>query len=311
VKPVKRFSAAARAKYFLHQGANWAKEYRNELSEVEHIHAGWASYPAWIAQGASGVLGVPWSFSAHARDLWVDGEKLGEKLTSAKFASACTSDGTEYLQSFAPDLAERVLYAPHGVELGRYLYRERITPQKPVRILAVGRLVIKKGFSQLIGAVLSLLVHGYSLELTIIGDGVLRGELEKQLAKVNDPNLKLAGARSHEDVIKAMNEANLFVTSSFHAPYSDRDGLPNVLLEAAACGLPIVSTTAGSITDFLDDECAWLCEPGNHTALADAIEAAINNYDESLRRAKNARARVEAQFDIERNIQVLARAFTG
>jgi glycosyltransferase involved in cell wall biosynthesis len=243
--------------------------------------------------------------------LWVDGENLKDKLTSAKFASACTLAGTEYLQSCAPDLAERVLYAPHGPELGRYRFDVRRVLHELVRVLAVGRLVEKKGFPVLLQAIAHLLEQEYSVRLTIIGDGPQRGELEKQIQKIRHTQLNLVGAYSHERIIEAMSESDLFVMPSTLAADGDRDGLPNVLLEAAACGLPIVSTTAGSITDFLDDECAWLCEPGNPTALADAIEAAINNYDESLRRAKNARARVEAQFDIERNIQVLARAFTG
>lgn len=309
VKPFTRVSRSAHAKYYHHSGAHWVQSRNAQLKGVQHIHAGWASFPAFIAWGAAEVLGVPWSFSGHSRDLWVESEALREKLRAAKFAACCTKAGTEYLKNLAADTGRKVLYAPHGIEISRYEFHQRRTFHEPVRLLAVGRLVQKKGFPVLLSAVAQLLDRKYSVHATIIGDGPQRNELQQQIARIQNAQVKLTGACAQEQVIAAMQSADVFVMPSTLAADGDRDGLPNVLLEAAACGLPIVSTTAGSITDFLDESCGWLCEPNDVTALTNAIEGATINYDVSLRRAKVARSRVEEKFNIEKNIEVLAEAF--
>jgi glycosyltransferase involved in cell wall biosynthesis len=307
VKPFARAFAAARAKYWRHVGAHWAHVAKDDLRGVQHVHAGWASHPAYLAWGAAGVLGVPWSFSAHARDLWVEGDDLKAKLAAAKFAACCTRAGTGRLQSLTPD-AGKVLCAPHGIEIDNYEYRERRASSTPPHVLAVGRLVAKKGFDDLLRAV-SLLRAEYSVSATIIGEGGERAALEKLIAQLELQNVvSLPGACPHDIVIAAMQRADLFVMPSTQAADGDRDGLPNVLLEAAACGLPIVSTRAGGITDFLDESCAELCESGDASALAQAMKNAITNNDESRRRAQVARVRVAERFDADCNIEVLARA---
>ena len=311
MKPLRRFSSSARGKYFRHLGKHWAETEaatrKNALADVQHIHAGWSSFPADIAREAAGVLGVPWSFSAHARDLWVENEGLAEKLQTAKFAACCTREGAKYLKSLSPNLASRVLYAPHGIEISNYEFRARSELQAPIRILAVGRLVEKKGFSVLLEA-----MKDNDFHLEIIGEGPEKNALEKICAQGNLQNrVAFLGGKTHAQVIAAMQESDLFAMPSTPARDGDRDGLPNVLLEAAACGLPMVATQAGAIENFLDENCAWLCASGDAGALADTIHNAIENYDESLRRARNARSRVEANFDVDKNIEVLARAFDG
>jgi glycosyltransferase involved in cell wall biosynthesis len=308
-RPLARLAPSMRAKYWRHVGTHWAQIEKENLREVRHIHAGWASFPADIARGAAEVLGVPWSFSGHARDLWVEGGNLKGKLSAAKFAGCCTRSGAEYLRRLAPNAASKVLYAPHGIEINRYQYRERPEMSAPPHVLAVGRLVAKKGFEDLLCAV-SLLKAECPVNATIIGEGGKRAELEKLIVRLQLQSVvSLPGACPHEIVIAAMQRADLLVAPSTRAADGDRDGLPNVLLEAAACGLPIVSSRAGSVTDFLDEGCAWLHEPGDANALAEALRDVIGNYSESVRRAEAARARVERNFDIERNIEVLAQAF--
>ncbi len=303
-KPLRKFSVSARAKYFHHLGTHWATQQKSALSGVQHIHAGWSSFPADIARGAAEVLGVPWSFSAHARDLWVENEGLAEKLRDAKFASCCTLEGAEYLRNLALETASRVLYAPHGIEIPQYEFRERSEEHEPIRILAVGRLVEKKGFTFLLEAMCSNNFH-----LEIIGEGPEKSELEKLRTQLNlESRATFRGASTHGEVISAMQQMDILVMPSTPARDGDRDGLPNVLLEAAACGLPIVSTRAGAIEDFLDESCAWLCESGDAKALVETMQNAIENYQERLRRARNARSRVEENFDIEKNIAVLASA---
>lgn len=304
-----KVSALARRKYFHLLGKHWAESSTKELQDVQHIHAGWASFASWIAMGAAEALNVPWSFSGHARDLWVQGEDLETKLTRAKFATCCTRDGTEYLQKFAGSNSTKVLYAPHGLEIDQYHFLTSRRLHDPNRVLSVGRLVEKKGFADLVQSVSK--IRDRSLAVTIIGEGPQRRALEELISPSNlREKIQLMGARTHGEVSAAMQDADVFVMPSTLARDGDRDGLPNVLLEAAACGLPIVSTRAGSITDFLDERCAWLCEANDHTALSLTIETALAHYDESLKRAKLARSRVEECFDIDRNITILANAFT-
>lgn len=288
-------------------GANWVRREHESLQNIQWIHAGWASFPAEIAQGAAQALGVPWSFFGHARDLWVEGQNLGGKLRAARFAASCTRPGAEFLQAAAPEAAQKVLYAPHGLELSQHHFHGYRALHEPIRILAVGRLVEKKGFPVLLAALGLLRDTGHRFSTTLIGEGPLRSVLQRQIP----PGLEvhLPGKASGADVGEAMREADLLVVPSLEANDGDRDGLPNVLLEAAACGLPMVSTCAGAITDFLDEECARLCAPGDPRALADAMGAAVENYGESLRRSRVARSRVAQNFDIDDNIAVLARAF--
>lgn len=288
-------------------GESWARRERDLLKSVQHIHAGWASFPAEIAWGAGKVLGVPWSFTGHARDLWVEGKLLPEKLRAARFATSCTRAGARYLQSQIAESPKKVLYAPHGVEIAKYPFRAERTLHSPVRALAVGRLVEKKGFLVLLEALAQLQKEGVPVQLTFIGEGPQRGELEKKIAQLG-LDARLLGAQAHETVIEAMQQSDIFVMPSIRARDGDSDGLPNVLLEAAACGLPIVSTREGAITDFLDESCAWLCAPGEAEALKQALQNAVQNYAQALEKARKAHERVSSNFEIERNIEVLAQA---
>jgi glycosyltransferase involved in cell wall biosynthesis len=289
-------------------GRDWARREKNALQNVAHIHAGWASFPAALARGAAGVLQKPWSFFGHARDLWVEGENLAQKISDAKFAAACTREGTEFLQSQAPQCAYKIVYAPHGVEISRYPFRAERALHAPIRVLAVGRLVPKKGFAVLLDALRYDSLKRW--QITLIGEGQQRNQLEKRIAQLRLQNrVQLRGAQAHNEVIAEMQQADFLVMPSTPALDGDRDGLPNVLLEAAACGLPIIATCAGAVEDFLDNGCAHLCEPNDALALYETMCDAEAKYGDCLHRAQNAHARVIGQFDIEKNIEVLARAF--
>ena len=275
---------------------------------VGHIHAGFASYPAFIAWGAASASGLPWSFSGHARDLFVDGAGLADKLHAAGFATVCTRAGQRLLQEQAPAMSHKVLYAPHGIEVERYSWREW-KPGSP-RLLSVGRLVEKKGFDDLLKVVSLLLAEGHEVRATVIGEGPLHHKLDQQARSLGvDGAVQFVGAQSHDAVRDAMAAANCFVLPCKIARDGDRDGLPNVLLEAAACGLPIVSTPVGGITDFLDETTGRLCPPADAAALAAAMARAFSEVDNTRSRCLAARRRIEQEYDIERNIDRMAAAF--
>lgn len=308
------------AKYFEDLGAAWYhRECDGLLRGVQHIHAGWASHPAEIALGAAQTSGLSWSFSGHARDLWVDGRDFERKVQSAVFATCCTRAGQRVLAQSALAHAHKVLYAPHGLEVSHFEFRSRaFEGDGPLKILSVGRLVEKKGFAVLLQALETLASEDFNFYAVIIGDGPLRGELEQQAQFVNleyagsinqsEALVHFVGAMPFDEVVAAMHEADCLVLPSVEARDGDRDGLPNVLLEAAACGLPIVSTTAGSVTDFLDATTAYLCGPDDAEALADAIREMAADATTTRALAFAARERVENLFDIDQNIEIIARA---
>ena len=257
---------------------------------VTHVHGAWANHVADIARAAASKADLPWSFAAHAHDLWVSGGDLKTKLNSARWATVCTRAGETELRQWG----DNVIYAPHGIPLNNYPCQT--WKGGPMKLLGVGRLIEKKGWPDLIEAAKSL-----DAEVRIIGDGPLRAQLESSA---------LVGAQPHAAVIATMRDwANCLVLPSRVDASGDRDGLANVLLEGAAMGLPLVTTTAGAASDLVDDETGWLCAPNDVNALAQTIARAWANEAETRRRCHNARRRVEAEFDVTRNVEVLARAF--
>jgi glycosyltransferase involved in cell wall biosynthesis len=303
----------AQQKYFQEMGARWWRDNAELLRDVQHIHAGWASFPAELAQGAAQIAGLPWSFSGHARDLWVEGRGLDAKLRSARFAAVCTRAGQRLLAQQAPDAAHKVLYAPHGLEMSRFEFLPRtMEMDAPLKILSVGRLVEKKGFVVLLQSCALLQAEQFDFYAVLVGEGAQQGELEQLKMQLGlDERVQLVGAQSGEEVYAGMQEADCLVVPSVVADDGDRDGLPNVLLEAAAVGLPIVATNAGSITDFLDFTIARLCEPGDAEELASALREVRSDAQTTQTLARAARERVENLFDIDQNIEVLVQAFRG
>ena len=110
--------------YFETLGREWARRERDSLlRDVEHLHAGWASFPSEIALGAARELNLNWSFSGHARDLWVDGRDWQNKLESAAFAAVCTRNGARFLQRQTPHCAAKIHYIPHGIPLQNFTFQ--------------------------------------------------------------------------------------------------------------------------------------------------------------------------------------------
>ena len=286
--PPRALKLAGADNYWRAAGARLAPQLKR--NGVTHVHAAWANHIADIARHAASAARLPWSFAAHARDLWVEGGDLKAKLQSAKWAAVCTRAGERELKKWG----DNVFYAPHGIELENYPFH--VWQGGPLRLLGVGRLIEKKGWPDLVQAAQTL-----DASLQIIGDGPLRASLPAAVTR---------GALPHETVIETMRDwANCLVLPSRVDVSGDRDGLANVLLEAAAIGLPLVTTTAGAARDLVDDQTGWLCAPADAAVLTRTIARAWENPDETRRRCHNARARVEAEFDVAQNVAVLARAF--
>jgi glycosyltransferase involved in cell wall biosynthesis len=258
--------------------------------DVVHLHAHFLHTPASVARYAAMLRGLPWSVSAHAKDIWTipDWEKR-EKLASCAFTATCTACNAEHLRAFAP--AGRVELVYHGIDTSRFAPPySKLRPRDgrdhadPVRLLAVGRAVDKKGFDDLLDA-LALLPAEVHWRLAHIGDGPRLRSLAEQARRLGlDDRIEWRGARTHDDVLAAYRDADVFVLPCRICGDGDRDGLPNVLLEAQSQRVACLSTTVSGIPELVVDGNTGLLVPSRDPrALADALARLIG--DPALRDA--------------------------
>jgi glycosyltransferase involved in cell wall biosynthesis len=262
---------------------------------VNGVHGYFAHLPAEVAQASAKQLGVPYGFSAHARDARkVAPDELAERARDAACVIACNSDvARDISQSGA-----RINLMPHGVDLSRFCPRPP-APGGPLRLLAVGRLVEKKGFDVLIAAAARL---SFPFRLRIIGEGPERGRLESSIAAAGlEGQVTLCGAKTHAEIPAEYASAQAVIVPSVIDSTGDRDGLPNVILEAMASGRPVVASRVSAIGSAISDEETGLLVPsGDPLALASALERLAGSL--SLRKAlgRTARERVERDYEVGR-----------
>jgi glycosyltransferase involved in cell wall biosynthesis len=258
----------------------------DELEEdCRHLHAHFLHTPASVTRYAALLSGLSWSCSAHAKDIWTtpDWEKA-EKLGEMDWLVTCTEIGRAHLAALAPD-EDRVELVYHGLDFDRFSGSERPETLKdgsnandPLTILSVGRAVPKKGYDVLLRA-LSRLPKELHWRFEHIGGGMVLGALQEQAKKLGIYD-KIAwhGAQTQTAVLFAYRDADIFVLASRIVEDGDRDGLPNVLLEAQSQALPCVSTRVSAIPELiLDGETGLLVPQEDEALLAGALEALITD----------------------------------
>ncbi len=285
---------------------------------LEALYAHFLHTPSSVARYAAILRGVPWSFSAHAKDIWTSPDwELEEKLNGATYGAAfgatCTRFGAEHLQGLA-DTPERVDLVYHGLDLARFPAppdRPLRSLDAPLRMMSVGRMVEKKGFDTLIDA-LALLPATLNWHWTHIGGGELDAVMRAraQAAGVAD-RITWRGACDQPDVIEAMRTADLFVLPSRIAADGDRDGLPNVLMEAASQLLPILSTPVSAIPEFITTGTHGLLAIDSADAFADAMQQIASDPTLGPRLAQAAHTRLHADFTMAPGIAHLAKRLRG
>ena len=262
---------------------------------VRAVHAYFAHAPAVVAERAAAALGVPFSFSAHARDIRkVPRGELTRRARAAACVVACNTDVADDLGT----TGARVELIPHGVDLRRFT--PTLPPRgEPLELLAVGRLVEKKGLGALLEAVAGLEAP---FRLRIVGDGPLRGALERSIVDAGlYDRATLDGALTHRELPDAYAGANVVVVPSVQDAGGDRDGLPNVVLEAMASARPVVASEMAAIPAAVrDGDTGLLVPPGDPQALRAALERLAS--DPALRAGMGvaARRRVERDFELGR-----------
>jgi glycosyltransferase involved in cell wall biosynthesis len=271
--------------------------------------------PSSVARYAAVMRGQNWGFSAHAKDIWTSPEwekreKLSADTYGATFGVTCTAYGAQHLRTLA-DTPERIDLVYHGLDLSRFPTppnRDKKVPSHPLQFLSVGRLVEKKGFDRLIAA-FALLTKTLDWEWVHIGGGGLKDTLQSQAhtAGVND-RITWRGACDQPEVIAAMRSADMFILPSRIADDGDRDGLPNVLMEAASQKLPIISTDVSAIPEFIDSGTHGILVQDDPIELAQAIEELSSDPTKRANYADAAYNRLTKAFGMDAGItKLLAR----
>lgn len=286
-----------------------------ERCRADHLHADFADAPATLALIASRLTGKPFSFTAHARDLFVHPSLLREKLAAAQFAVPISDFNRRHLLALnGGQAADKLLVIHCGLDLDEFPFTPRRAPAVQPVIVGVGRLVEKKGFRYLIEACRLLAERGVEYECRLVGGGPLKADLQAQIEQAGlSSQVRLCGALPQDQVRALLQEASIFVLPCVPAADGDQDGIPVALMEAMALGVPVISTTISGIPELIKHGVSgWLTPPRDAAALADALIQLLANPERANAMAKAARATIEREFDVNRNAaRLLARIREG
>ncbi|MGH9321899.1 MAG: glycosyltransferase family 4 protein [Vicinamibacteria bacterium] len=279
-------------------------------ARIERLHAHWATHPATAALLMSEMTGIPWSFTCHAHDIFRDPILLTHKLQSASFALTCTAHNKSYLDQLANGSASRVRVSYHGLDLGLFRPPEGRPAKARVEILAVGSLLPCKGFRYLLEACRQLRDRGVDCHTTIAGGGPEEESLRKLSSELGiEREVDLTGYVTQRDLVPLYRRADVFVLPAVAEMHW---GIPNVLVEALACGLPVVTTPLPSVPELVEDGVSGiLIEDGDARTLADCIERLARSPELRRDMGRRGRESVERKFDIERTIETVIEPLLG
>lgn len=286
------------------QAAVLATEAEDDLG---FLYAHFLHTPSSVARYAAMMRGLPWGFSAHAKDIWTSAEwEKREKIADAAFGVTCTRTGAEHLAALGPEGRVELVY--HGLDLTDVPDPpERAGQVGPFTILSVGRLVEKKGYDLVLDA-LAGVPEGLEWRFVHIGGGALSKKLAARARSLGIAGrIEWRGAQARDDVFAAMRSADMFILPSRITGSGDRDGLPNVLMEAASQKLPVLSTNISAIPEFVQDGVSGrLVPPEDVDALREAIIAMAADPEERALFADRLRARLVADFGSDAGIDRVA-----
>jgi len=284
-------------------------------ADVRRLHAHFLHTPASVTRYAALLLDLPWTGSAHAKDIWTTPEwEKREKLASCEWLVTCTGANHAHLAALAP--RDRVELVYHGLDFSRFPPVEKISvsnggnPADPVVILSVGRLVEKKGTDVLLEA-LARLPADLHWRLVHVGGGPLKEKLERRARALGiDGRVAWRGARTQTELLVEYRGADLFALASRVARDGDRDGLPNVLAEAQSQALACVASRVSGIPELIEDGATGLLvEPEAPEKLAQALEKLIRNPAQRRTLGEAGRRRAHENFSLDGNISRLAGRF--
>ncbi len=274
--------------------------------EPAHLHAHFLHSPAAIAFIARKISGQPYSVSGHAKDIYTTlPENLLMRCRGAEFVTTCTEANRRHLVEEIGLEPSQVSLCRHGVDVERFSADG--SPRAAGRIVSVGRLVPKKGFDVLVRACGELQRRGVEFELRIIGSGELRDDLLALAAQEGIAGrVHLAGSMSQDEVAAELAAAEVFALAPVVMPDGDRDGIPNVLMEAMAAGVAVVASAVSGIPELLSDGVnARLVAPARADLLADALTELLSDAQQRARLAQEGRRFVGEKCSWPRVVQPL------
>ncbi len=267
---------------------------------ITHIHAHFLNASSSIAMYASKHSKIPFSITVHSAGTYKTPHIVGlhQKLQSAQFLAMISENNLRYFDSITP-CADKSHIVRCGMDLDNFQLKPRPknNSEQPIQLLAVGRLVEKKGFIHLINAAKILLDKGFSYQLDIIGDGPLMASLAAHKKQLQVSHVNLLGTKSTAAVHQAMVEADILIVPSVTSEGGEQEGLPVVIMEAMAIGTAVIASNHSGIPEIVvDGETGHLTEEKNAASIAKAIEKLCGNIDPQI--ISNAQQMVHETFNI-------------
>ena len=280
--------------------------------EAPHLHAHFAHSPTSVAMFAGLMSGAPVSFTGHAKDVWTQNPaRLAEKIGRAAFVVTCTMANVAYLKKLSPN-GTPIFGVYHGIDLTLFDGQgARPAAGPPYRLLTVARLTAKKGLDTVLEALAILAGQGIPFTYDLVGAGEDRDELAELAARLGlADRVRFHGALPHERVLDLYRSAHAFILGCRVLPNGDRDGVPNVVVEAMAMGVPVAATDVSALPELArNEETGLTCPPNQPSALAGNIARLLTEAGLAERLAGAARAAVVQDFDNAANTRRLAAIF--
>jgi glycosyltransferase involved in cell wall biosynthesis len=291
--------------------ARFARE--ADQQHIEHVHAHWATHPALAAYVVKRLTGIPFSFTAHAHDIFVNRTMLEQKLSAATFAAVISSFNREYLASrYGEQARSKVVVVRCGVDPQHFTPRAEPSPSRDgLQIVCVASLQPYKGHRVLIDALARLRNRHVPFDCVLVGEGAERAAIETRIRRLNlADRVSLLGALRSDHVLDVIRTADVVVLASIVVASGQMEGIPVALIEALACEVPVIAPRLSGIPELvIDGETGLLVDAGDADALADAIDRLYR--EPALRRRLGAagRVRVVEEFSEHRNAERLLELF--
>src|SRR6266496_737948 len=281
---------------------------RLQEAGISHVHAHFAGMAARTAFWIGKFFPITFSFTAHANDIFAPRKfEIGlDKLVGAARVVVTETDYAEkFLRERFPECADRIHRVYNGLNLAEF--RRATFSSDPPSIVAIGRVIVKKGFANLIRACALLVERGKSFRCEIVGEGPLENQLRAQIEQLRlQEFVRLPGPKPQHELRARLANASVFVLPSVPEPEGGMDNLPTVIMEAMATGLPVVSTRVGGIPEMvIDNQTGFLVQPEDAVALAGAIEKVTNDRSLGQTLGRAGYERAQKLFSIEKNVREL------
>jgi|GEM_PF-3895256 len=278
---------------------------------ITYVHSHFMNKPTAVAVLLSEMTGCRRGASAHGQDVFVPRYPIEELCRDAEFVAVCSQAALQKLKSLLSEKqAGKLVLVRHGVKKTPTARTDEVgtgPDDGEYHFLSVSRLVKKKGIDTILRSLAILQDRGVGFKYTVVGEGVELPTLVQLTSELDLKEVSFCGSKSHGEVIGLMEQADLFLLGSRMTAEGDRDGVPNVILEAMAVGTPVVAADAGGVNEVVrNGQTGWLVRADDPSAMADAIRNVVAESDRRRRITDRARQEVSEHFDSERNIRVLA-----